>query len=179
MKKSKYMIWGLLLFTALTAQSQSLRIVGYEGEVVLTNGDSFTVSGATLEQCQEAFEQVADEQTSATGESLYYGRSGTRACTPSFVYRSPTAPATDQSSAAVFMPRLPLPPVCLSCPVFDHPGLIKEIYPDHVQLVQKYVNKFKIDQYNKELMDLQSRYKNNLDAFEKTLYDLEQSMQNQ
>ncbi|WP_133566464.1 hypothetical protein [Marinicella litoralis] len=174
MKIFKFTLLALLAITAMSAQSQTLRLVGYQGEVVLTNGATFAVSGATLSQCEEAFDQVVDEQTAATGEAVFYGRSGTQHCTPNYVYRSPSAPSTSLSSAAKIIPQIPGPPTCLSCLVFEHPNLIKDLYPDHHQLVEDYVKTYKIDQYNKDLRDLQNQYQANLAAFEKDMFALEE-----
>ena len=174
MNKFKYILLALLSLTALNAYSQALRLTGYEGVVVLTNGDTFAVSGPTYNVCKDEFDQVVDEQTSATGAEVYYGRSGTQKCTPGFVYRSPTAPGTSLSTAGELIPELPIPPRCLSCLVFDYPGLIKDIFPDHSQLVESYVQTYKIDQYNQALLNLQNQYKSNLDQFEKKMFELEE-----
>ncbi len=176
MKILKYSAMSLLLVTALNVQSQALRMVGYAGEVVLTNGDAFTVSGPTLEICEAEFNRVAAEETAASGERLYEGRAGSQKCTQSFIYRSPTAPATSQSSAATLLPELPIPPICLSCLIFDYPGLIKDLYPDHHQLVLSYVKDFKVNQYNQELINLQQQYKHQLAGFEKKMFALEEAL---
>ena len=179
MKILKYTAMTLLLVTAITAQSQALRLVGYAGEVVLTNGDAFAVSGPTLAACEDEFNRVLEEQMAATGATLYEGRSGAQRCTMSFIYRSPTAPATSLSGAATLLPELPIPPLCLSCLIFDYPGLIKDLYPDHHQLVQSYVQQFKIDQYNQALINLQNQYRGHLAGFEKKMFALEEQLAEQ
>jgi hypothetical protein len=174
MKKFNYLLLTLLSLTALNAQSQSLRLTGYEGVVVLTNGSRFEVSGGNYTVCKDEFDRTIDEQTAITGADVYYGLSGTQNCTPNFIYRSPTAPGASLSPAAELIPQLPIPPRCLSCLIFEYPGLIKDIFPDHSQLVESYVQTYKIDQYNQDLLNLQNQYKSNLEQFEKKMFQLEE-----
>lgn len=170
MKFFKYTLLMLLTLTALNTHSQTLRVTGYAGLVVFLDGSRFPVSGATLQECEDNFNDVAGE------EELYEGKLGTQYCAPSFIYRSPTAPNGSLTPAEVIIPQLPMPPLCLSCPLFGYPELIKDMYPDHSQQVQGYVQQYKIDQYNQDLINLQNQYKSNLTGFEKKMFALEEAL---
>lgn len=178
MKYMQCLILTLLLSTAIDAHSQALRLIGYEAEVVPTSGsETYPISAPTREACEDRFNNKVAE-IEAAGDEVFWGRSGTQRCTPVFIYRSPTAPATSLSPAVSLWPRVPFPPVCLSCPIFDHPDLVKELYPQHHDLVMDYAQYFKIDQYNQDLHDLQNQYRSQLIGFEKKMFALEEQLSN-
>lgn len=170
------LILGTLLL-GFDSAAQALRIVGYEGELVFTDGHVITVSGATQADCEANFRSEQRAYETSSGERLYHGRNGTQPCVPVFIYRSPKAPSYEVHPGLVLWPELPIPPVCLSCPWLEDWKIVEQIYPDHVGEVAEYVKAFGIDQYNAELRDLQQRYEDNIKAFEHTMYQLDQSIQ--
>jgi len=96
-----------------------------------------------------------------------------------FIYRSPTAPSYELHPGLVLWPEFPTPPVCLSCPWLEDLRIIEQLYPDHVADVSGYVKAFGIDQYNKELRDLQQRYQSNIQAFEYKMFQLDELIHKQ
>ena len=177
MKTSIYLIILGLLLMAFDSSAQALRIVGYEGELVFTDGHVIPVSGATRADCEANFRSEQSAYEASSGERLYYGRNGTQRCVPLFIYRSPKAPSYEVHPGLVLWPELPIPPVCLSCPWLEDLDIVERIYPNHVNDVLGYVKAFGIDQYNLELRDLQERYHDNIKAFEHKMYQLDQSIQ--
>lgn len=167
----KSLIVCLILCLNVTwAHGQTLRIVGYEAELVFvdTRIEPITVRGATLSACEDNF------NAARAGRDLYYGkRYGTQECVPLFVYRSPTAPGFALSPAVTLMPQIPWPPRCLSCPVFEDAELVKRLYPDHSQLVNKYVKQYKIDEYNLALKALNRQYSQWIEGFEQKMMALD------
>ncbi|KAA3639788.1 MAG: hypothetical protein DWP95_09755 [Proteobacteria bacterium] len=167
----KYLFLCMAMFVfGSVAHSQALRVVGYEGELIFVDISipAITVRGATQRECEENFESAR------AGRELYYGiRSGTQECVPIFVYRSPTAPSFSLNPAVTILPEIPWPPVCLSCPLFDNLELVKQLYPDHNQVVMGYVKSFGVDQYNEELNALNQRYSKQLEGFERKMMALD------
>jgi hypothetical protein len=168
----KLLALGLLLLS-FDGFSQALRIVGYEGEVVLTNGVREPVSGATQAACEADFASTLARLDPTGTIGLYHGRNGTQPCVPRFIFRSPTAPSFELPPGVVLWPEIPVPPVCLSCPWLEDLKIVEQIYPDHVNDVAEYIQAFKIDQYNMELRDLQERYQHNIKQFEHKMYELD------
>ena len=140
----KLIILGLLLMS-FDSTAQALRIVGYEGELVFTDGHVIPVSGATQADCEANFRSEQSAYEASSGERLYYGRNGTQHCVPSFIYRSPKAPSFDVHPGLVMWPEIPFPPVCLSCPWLEDWKIVERIYPDHAGEVTEYVKAFGID----------------------------------
>lgn len=165
----------LAMVMASVAHSQALRIVGYEGELVFNDDlipDTITVRGATIQECDENFNAAQGDR------DLYYGtRFGTQECVPLFVYRSPTAPSFSTSPAVSVWPEIPLPPVCLSCPIFDDLSLVKKLYPHDMNEVMGYVKSFDVDKYNQELKALNNRYAKRLENFERKMMALDDYLQ--
>ncbi len=172
------LFFGLLL-ASINAHSQALRINGYAGELVFRDGHRIPVSGATMAECRQNYEDEKNDYDPDDDIGLYTGRDGNQPCVPLFVYRSPVAPSVDPIPGLVLWPEIPVPPVCLSCPWFDEPLIIEKLYSNHAELVHDYVKSFKIDQYNQALRDLQLQYQDQLTGFEQKMFALDQYLSKQ
>ncbi len=67
-------------------------------------------------------------------------------------------------------PRWPVPPVCLSCPPWDL-GVLEVLDPYLAEQVQDLSRKYRVDEYMKELRNLQEQF--DLKGFDKALQELD------
>ncbi|MEE9337096.1 MAG: hypothetical protein V3U87_03380 [Methylococcaceae bacterium] len=65
----------------------------------------------------------------------------------------------------------PWPPVCLSCPPDLKGKILEHIYPDKHKEVQQLINKYGVETYTNELLELQQNY--DVEGFEKELSEIE------
>ncbi len=65
----------------------------------------------------------------------------------------------------------PWPPVCLSCPPDFKQKILEHIYPDKHKEVQQLINKYGVEAYTNELLELQQNY--DVEGFEKELSEIE------
>jgi len=67
-------------------------------------------------------------------------------------------------------PRWPIPPVCLSCPPWDL-RVLEVLDPYMAEQVQDLSRKYRVDEYMKELSNLQRQF--DLEGFDKALQELD------
>ena len=163
MKKSHLLFLLMLLVTCNVSFAIT---TGYSSLVVFTDGHVTRPVGETEAQCIENTERITENYLAmfpagrvAVDEdrSLPCGR------------MSSPEPELD-----VFAwNRLPLGPVCLSCPLLQ-PATFDIYYPGYEADIKDLYYEFKIDQYNQQFMDLQQNY--DLKTFEKEVFRLNEAI---
>lgn len=161
----------LFLMACLTGAGQaSAQLAGWQATVVARDMSAGwhtrTVSGASFSDCNsERLNAVTDF------ESLGYTIENYGSCAPRFKYsfKIPYIYILEEPELIWPFPG----PVCLTCPLFT-PVNIKVSYPDHAAKVSDLVSKYRIQDYNKALLELQAKFK--LGEFEKEIFAIEQQM---
>jgi len=156
----------LLLITAFFlfgVNSAYAQIFGWHGSVTFTNGvNNFDVgfSGPSYSDCEIQRGFV---------KSLY--------SPPTYSVVSEIPCISIIIKPEIFrIPEFKIPwpdPVCLSCPYLRE-DLLEIIYPRDFEKVQRLMDEYKIQQYNKELELLNAQY--DLERFTNEMYLLEQEM---
>jgi hypothetical protein len=160
MKKVNILMSLFVLFS-FNATAQTFT-TGYGSLVVFTDGHSTRPAGETEATCQENEARiVANYLAMPHPEPVAVDETRSLPCGP----RTSTVPELDLEAWR----QLPVPPVCLSCPLLG-PDTFEIYYPGFETKIKDLYYQYNINQYNKEFRLLQQKYE--LQSFEKELFYL-------
>lgn len=162
MKKLLQVILLSICFSSAWAQTFT---TGYGSLVVFTDGHHDSPVGATEADCQRNRTRIINHYVAMIldeeGEVVAVDESRSTPCGP----RTSSLPELDVAAWSA----LEIPVVCLSCPLI-HPGSFEIYYPGFESEIKDLYYQHGIDQYNRELSELQEKF--DLKGFEKAVYQL-------
>lgn len=156
----KLLVSFLLMGMGMTIASAQSFTTGYAALVVFSDGHRSQPVGETQAQCEENLQAAIDNHL-MVNPSATVDASRSLPCGPR------TSPAPDVDLRAWL--EIDIPPYCTSCPLLG-PETFNIFYPDFTSQIKDLYYGFKINQYNKELRTLQSKY--DLQGFEAEVFKL-------